>query len=280
MKTAIFSDIHGNTPALEAVLADIRQHQVDQLFILGDIINGVDPHGCVALLSNWRSTENAPVSCIKGNAELYLLTPDLDVIPNRGEAWEKEILALIRWYYAKLTQADLDWIASLPDYLVLNGTCLVHDSPIDRLAPETWHVAGIDPKYQEWFYHARGIPETLPEDEIQKLLDFMDGYHFSRVFCGHTHCSFLRWFGSRIVCNAGSVGAPLDGDPRAAWVLLEEQPGDEPAITIRRVQYDIAAIHRLVDDAIDYPDFQQPGYREAYKHWRSTGIYTRYRRGA
>ena len=271
MRTAVLSDIHGNTPALQAVLDDIRRQNIDQIFVLGDIINGVDPHPCVALLVDWQTSENIPLSCIKGNAELYLLTPDLDHLPTRGQDWEAGVLALIRWFHTRLTQADLAWLAALPEYLVQDGACMVHDSPADRLYPESWHAPDLELKYQEWFYHARGLPESLPEDEWQKLLDLMEKQRFSRVFCGHTHRPFVRWFGSRAVCNAGSVGASVDGDPRAAWALLEEKPGRETSITIQRTSYDIAAICSLVDQAIDYPDFQRPGYRETYKQWRTNG---------
>jgi predicted phosphodiesterase len=271
MKTALLSDIHGNTFALDAVLEDIRRQQVDQVYVLGDIVNGLDPRGCMARLAAWRTREPAPLTCIKGNAELYLLTPNLDALPNHGQAWEREVLALIRWCQAQLTPADLAWIISFPDYLLQDGTCLVHDSPAARLTPETWHAAGTELKYQEWFYHARGLPEDLPAAEWQKLEDFMFERKLTRVFCGHTHRPYLLRLGSRVVCNTGSVGAPLDGDPRASWVLLEEPPVGEPAITIRRVSYDIAALHRLADATPDYPDFQRPGYLEAYKLWRSTG---------
>lgn len=271
MKTALFSDIHGNTPALEAVLDDIRCQRVERVFVLGDIISGVDPHGCVDLLMRWGAAENIPLTAIKGNTEMYLLTPDLDALPERGGPWEKDVPALIRWCQSRLSQNELDWIASMPDYLVLDQTCLVHDSPIDRLTPETWHQSDIAPKYQEWFHHARGVLEDMPEDRWQDLLDLMDRKNFTRVFCGHSHRPFLRQVGHRVICNTGSVGAPLDGDPRAVWVLVDEPAGREAEITIQRVVYDLAAFHALVDATGDYPDFQRPGAQERYKLRRSTG---------
>ena len=71
-KIALLSDIHGNSPALEATLKDIERQDCSQVFMLGDIINGVDPHGCIELLRNWANSNNVELACIQGNAEAYL----------------------------------------------------------------------------------------------------------------------------------------------------------------------------------------------------------------
>ena len=271
MKTGILSDIHGNSPALEAVLADAGQEGIQQLLMLGDIINGVDPHGCVRLLLEWCAAEQVELRCIKGNAEFYLLTPDLEAIPDRGESWEAELVKLIRWYQAHLTPADLAWIASLPDFLQWNRACLVHDSPADRFHPEDWHNLDIEPKYQEWFHHSHGILPDRTEAEWQDLLSLMDERGFQQVFCGHTHRAFTRQFDQKIICNTGSTGLPLDGDPRPAWALVEELPGGNLTVALRRVEYDLSRIHQLVDDTPDYPSFLAPGKKEDYKEWLETG---------
>lgn len=85
-----------------------------------------------------------------------------------------------------------------------------------------------------------------------------------------------REIGDKIICNIGSVGAPLDGDPRPSWVLLEISPSRKQTISIRRVKYEISLIHQLIDDTPDYPAFQTiPGFCGAYKTWFSTGIHWR-----
>ena len=269
MRTAILSDIHGNAPALEAVLADLSRAGVARVMVLGDIINGLDPHGCIQLLLDWSTAGQIELSAIKGNAEFYLLTPDLETIPHR-RSWDTELIELIRWIQAHLTPDDLAWLAALPDFLLWNSACLVHDSPTDRLYPESWHNPDIAPKYQEWFHHSRGIPPGLADAEWQDLLTLMDERGFHQVFCGHTHTAFIRQFGSRTICNAGSVGLPLDDDPRPAWVLAEERPGGELNLTIRRVEYDVARILHLVDHTPDYPGFQKPSRKETYKNWLET----------
>jgi predicted phosphodiesterase len=272
-KTGILSDTHGNSPALEAVLSDASREGIEQLMVLGDIINGIDPHGCVRLLLEWSAAENIELSCIKGNAESYLLTPDLETIPHR-QTWEADLVLLIRWFQSHVTPDDLAWIASLPDCLLWNSACLVHDTPADRLHPEGWHNPDIAPQYQEWFHHSRGISPGLAEAEWQDLLQLMDTHGFQQVFCGHTHTAFTRQYGRKIICTAGSAGLPLDGDPRPAWVLAEELPGGELNVAIRRVAYDIPRIHQLVDDTPDYPGFLAPGKQESYKKWLETGSHT------
>lgn len=274
-KAALLSDIHGNSPALQAVLEDIQREACPKVFVLGDIINGVDPHGCVELLRKWSTAANIEMTCIKGNAELYLMTPDLDALPRRDEPQNADMIRLIEWIQAHLSAIDLEWIRSFPDILLWNEACLAHDSPIDRLFPQSWHMPGIELKYQEWFYHALGIRPDMAEQEWQKLLSCMEAQNLSKVFCGHTHIPFCQKFGSKLVCNVGSVGAPLDGDPRASWVMVEEAPEGEPVITIRRVDYDIARMCELVDYTPDYHNFKMPGFREAYKKWLSTGIHWR-----
>jgi hypothetical protein len=87
------------------------------------------------------------------------------------------------------------------------------------------------------------------------------------------HTPFIREIGWKLECNTGSVGLPLDGDPRAAWVMVEELPDEEPALTVRRVQYDITRIRRINDQTPDYPDFRMAGYQEAYKKVLATGAH-------
>jgi predicted phosphodiesterase len=268
---AILSDIHGNSPALEVALDDICRAGCEQLYVLGDIVNGVDPQGCLALLRAWPGA-----ACLKGNAEHYLLTPDLDGLPGREEPVNILVRRLVEWWRARLSPADLDWLGALPEAAYLDGACLVHDRPQDRLEPWRWRRPGIDDRYQEWLYHSRGIPPGIAGQELDELLAFLEGRGFTGVFCGHTHLPFARREGGRLICNAGSVGYPLDGDPRASWALYDPGAGPAQAVSIRRVAYDLPRILRMVDAADDFPDFvHQPGFREAYRCMLETGIHWR-----
>jgi predicted phosphodiesterase len=268
-KTALISDIHGNSPALRAVLADIQRENCAELLMLGDIVNGLAPHDCVTLLRDWGNANQVKISCIKGNAEAYLLTPNRAAMPRQDEAWNRDMLALVQWFEDQLSESDLAWIASFPATLRWQDAELVHDSPLDRLLVQSQSAPDILPIYREWFFHGHGIKPDMPEAEWQKLLAYMETENLSHVFSGHTHVPFARALGERVVCNLGSAGAPLDGDPRPSWVLLD---GDS-APSIRRVEYDIALIHQLIDATPDYPDFKMPGFQQAYKTWFATGIH-------
>jgi predicted phosphodiesterase len=270
---AFLSDIHGNSPALKAVLEDIRDQGCSQVFMLGDLINGVDPHGCVQALRQWQEVTNVELTCLKGNGEAYLLTPERDALPRQTESWNTDMIRLADWWEAHLTREDIEWIHTFQDFILWNDACLVHDRPMDRLSPESWHVPELETRYQEWFFHSPGIHPDLTDEEWQTLWTYMDSHNFSQVFCGHTHIPFCREFKGKAVCNLGSAGATLDGDPRASWVKVEQLPGNDLIISIRRVDYDIALIHQLIDQTPDYYGFQVPGYTEAYKKWFSTGIH-------
>ena len=269
-RTAILSDIHGNTPALEAVLGDIDRCGCSTILNLGDIINGFDPGGAVAMVRGLGSR----VITIKGNAEHYLLTPRLDDLPDRDSSYHPELIRLITFFRDHLTAGDLDWLADLPDHLFWQGACLVHDHPLDRLFPERWHAPGLAEIYQEWYFHSPGIIEKMPEENWRELWDWMGKQDQWAVFCGHTHEPFVRRQGDRVVCNPGGVGCPLDGDPRPSWVLLEGEPGSKCSLSIRRVEYDIDRAIQMID-AVDYLGFQGSKRQNAYKKMIQTGIHWR-----
>ncbi|MGC1376628.1 MAG: metallophosphoesterase family protein [Anaerolineales bacterium] len=274
-KVAFLSDIHGNSPALQAVLDDIQREKCAEVFMLGDIINGVDPHGCVEMLRTWSNANNVRLSCIRGNAEAYLTTPDLEALSNRKEDWNQDMIDLIRWFESHLSGPDLDWIRSFPDTIRWNNAYLVHDSPLDRLAVQAQPDPEIRPEHREWFYHGPGILPGMAEQEWQKLLEYMEKEHLFQVFCGHTHVPFYKEMDNRLICNVGSVGAPLDGDPRSSWVMLDIDASGNQTISIRRLVYDVSLILQRIEQTPDYPEFKMPGFREAYKKWFLTGVHWR-----
>ena len=268
IRTAVLSDIHGNLPALEAVLADVDRQGCSRMYFLGDIINGVEPHGCVELLRAWGRPQGRDLYCIQGNAEAYTLTPGLETLPRKEEPENQQLIELITWFRQHLTPADLDWLASLPDVLLLDNTCLAHDSPLDRLFPERWQIPGLADSYQEWFYHGPGIKKDLDGAFLEELLAWMDLAGMTHVFCGHTHEPFVRRVDGRIICNAGAVGLPLDGDPRSSWVLMNGE------VTVRRVAYDVERTLRSIDEN-GYPTLENPAMHRAYKMMFQTGIHWR-----
>lgn len=270
MPTAILSDIHGNTPALEAVLDDIDRCGCSTIYNLGDVVAGFDPGGALGLV---RGMGGRMIS-IKGNAEYYVLTPQLDELPDRDASYHPDLIQIVTFSRDRLTADDLDWLAALPDHLFVQGSCLVHDHPLDRFYPERWHIPGLAEIYQEWYFHSDGISKKMPEGKWYELWDWMEQQGQRTVFCGHTHEPFIRRQGDRVVCNAGGAGFPLDGDPRPSWVLLEGEPGSGCSLSIRRVEYDINRAIRMID-AVDYLGFQGPKRQNAYKKMIQTGIHWR-----
>ena len=275
-KTAILSDIHGNSPALAAVLEDIDRVGCAQILVLGDVINGVDPGGSLAMV---RGLGERAI-CISGNAELYTLTPDLDGLPDRNDPQQVDLVRLIRWFRQHLSEEDLQWLARLPDHRFWHGACLVHDSPLDRLYPDSWRKPGLAEKYQEWYYHSPGISERMLEEGWRHLWDWMETSQVWGIFCGHTHVPMIRHHEGRWVVNPGSAGFTLDGDPRPSWLLLEGQPGSasqiDLSLTIRRVSYDIDRLLRIIDENPEFHAWEGPRQRAAYIKMLQTGIHWRF----
>jgi diadenosine tetraphosphatase ApaH/serine/threonine PP2A family protein phosphatase len=200
---ACLYDVHGNLPALEAVLADARAAGADRWVLGGDY----------ALFGGWpmetvtRLRELEPALWIRGNGERWTARPDdaPDGDPVQGA------IAACR---AELGHDVVDDLASLPFDASLDEVGIVHASPVSD------------------------VRSFLPEpagDEVELL----EGVESPRLIFGHTHLPFRRTSvaGGIELVNPGSVGMPFDGDPRAAYALV----GDDGAVEHRRVAYDHAA---------------------------------------
>lgn len=207
MRIGVLSDIHGNLPALQAVWADMQRRGVDWVINLGDVVfRGPHPEECLRLVQEM----GAPV--VLGNTEVWL---------TEAEGQLPEVLSAVRaWTRARLSAADLQWLAELPEEhrFEVGGKRLlfVHGSPrgnMDSLFPGT------------------------PEPE---LLEALEGCEADIVLCGHTHWAFSRRVGTHQLIGTGSIGLPFDGDPRAAYLILEVTERDV-GVTHVRVDYDLAA---------------------------------------
>jgi predicted phosphodiesterase len=210
-RIALISDIHGNVPALEAVLEDIARRGVARILCLGDL-DGRGPSG-PEVVDRVRACCEAVV---RGNWEDGLTDPRNDH-------------PLARWYQARLGPERLAYLAALPLTvdLELGGRRirLLHASP------------------QNLYEHV--FPDA-PEERLLAMFENTeltgDGPLPEVVIYGDTHLPFWRPFGSRVLLNVGSVGSPLDGQPHATYAIIEGQEG--PAFgplgyTIVRVPYDV-----------------------------------------
>jgi predicted phosphodiesterase len=206
-KVAVLYDIHGNLPALEAVLADMRTAEVSGYVLGGDYaLFGPFPAETVAALS-----ELPDATWIRGNVDRWSAHPD--AAPE--DELVRDAIGACRGAVGAQVTAELD---ELPSQLPIEGTRFCHASPVSDVRSFT--------------------PE--PGEDEQELLE---GVAERRLVFGHTHLAFSRVAASGIeLFNPGSVGMPFDGDPRAAYALMHE----DGRLEHRRVAYDHEASARAM----------------------------------
>ena len=209
--TALLYDIHGNLPALEAVLADAR---ADRFLLGGDYaLFGPWPVETIAAL---RELPNA--TWIRGNGERWTASPDQ--APD-GDVVQGAIAACREAVGPRLVQQ----LAALEEHAVLQGTRYCHASPASDV---------------------RSFMPEPAEDEHELLA----GVPEQRLIFGHTHLPFRRLSAEGIeLINPGSVGMPFDGDQRAAYALLHEDGSVEHRRVAYDYAASAAAVRRRFDGA-------------------------------
>ena len=224
-RIAVVTDIHGNLPALEASLAAIDAIGVDAIYCGGDLVGyGPYPNEVCALI------EDRKIPTIYGNYD-YAIGRDLD---DCGCAYitehDRELGKLsVAWTLAHTDQRSKDFMRDLPFdlHFTLGGRTvhLVHGSP-------------------------RKVNEYLFEDKPASLYERLAAAETDDVLLfGHTHKPWVATFGGVLFVNCGSVGKPKDGDPRAAFALLELDAAGDVEVTIERVPYDAKAVAHDVEAA-------------------------------
>jgi diadenosine tetraphosphatase ApaH/serine/threonine PP2A family protein phosphatase len=221
VRVAVLSDVHANLRALEAVLADVDALAPDELWCLGDIVGyGASPNECCALVRE-RTTFS-----LCGNHDLAVVGK-LDLAEFSGEA-----AVAARWTQTALEDTHRAWLASLEPEATRPGVELFHASPRDAV----------------WDY-------VLSE---QAGLESLELTAAPLVLVGHSHVALalssrgvgdiegglapggaeLDLSASRWLANPGSVGQPRDGDPKAAWLLVDFA---QKRAAFRRIAYDVDA---------------------------------------
>jgi predicted phosphodiesterase len=178
---AIISDIHGNFPALQAVLADIDRRGCDRIISLGDVA------GYYCLVNECVETLRARrIANLMGNHDHYLTT---------GEPCPRSHSANLCLEYQRtvISQENLAFLRQSPLALALDGMRLVHGG---------WH-------------------DPLDEYLLRVEQGYFEGLHGRYFFSGHTHFQALVPLEGKLYCNPGSVGQPRDGDPRSAYALFD-----------------------------------------------------------
>jgi predicted phosphodiesterase len=199
MRVAVLNDVHGNLPALEAVLAEVEQEQPDAIVLGGDIIAGPMPR---ETLERVRGLTHAHL--IRGNADRIAVEVRAGV--RRGGE------GLDEWVGQQLTDEEAEYLRGLPltitlDVDGLGPTCFCHATPRDD---------------EEIF------TERDPDGVIAEMLA---GTEETTIVCGHTHMQVDRRVDRWRVVNAGSVGMPYEHEPGARWALLG------PDVDLRRTEF-------------------------------------------
>jgi diadenosine tetraphosphatase ApaH/serine/threonine PP2A family protein phosphatase len=229
MRIALLSDVHGNLPAFRSVLGAIENETPDEIWCLGDLVGyGAEPDGCVQL-----ARETCAV-CLAGNHDL-VVTKEIPISDFSSSA-----AAAALWTREHISADSLEFLRGRPASNPEREPGLYHGSPRDPV----------------WEY----VLSTWQADECMDLMS-------SRVAAvGHSHVAL--WFGrapsgavdggqardddeadlsaGEWLINPGSVGQPRDGDPRAAWLLLDTE---EWTARWHRVEYPIDEAAGAIEEA-------------------------------
>ena len=244
VRVAALYDVHGNLPALEAVLAEVERSGADVVVVGGDVANGPMPRACLERL---RALGDRALF-VRGNGDREIAS-----VPDAGDddLWA----ARTRWSAAQLDEEELEFLAGLPDTQSLRvrglGRVLFcHGSPRD----DEEIVTAI----------------TAEERLVPMLRDVAE----HTVVCGHTHVQFDRVVGDTRVVNAGSVGMPYEVRPGAYWALFDGE------VELRRTGYDAQAAAAAVrasgfpgaDELADENVLTTPGPTEATEHFERLAV--------
>ncbi len=233
MRVAALYDIHGNLPALEAVLHDVRQSAVDYVVVGGDVVPGPMPRETLTRLLDL----DLPAQFVYGNGELAVLAQMAATDPSEvtywgttsGEPLPEPFREVVRWTAQQLPEYERlfsGWPKTLRiDIPELGKVLFCHGTPRDET---------------EIFLR------STPEQVLLPIFELLD---VSLVVCGHTHMQFDRVIGRIRVVNAGSVGMPF-GEPGAYWLLLG------PDVEFRRTTFDLTAAAERIRET-KYPQAQE-----------------------
>jgi diadenosine tetraphosphatase ApaH/serine/threonine PP2A family protein phosphatase len=224
MRVAVISDIHGNFEALDSVIEATDRLKADRIVCLGDIVGyGPHPEKCVKYVYEFCDL------VVRGNHDMGV-TGELPL-----SAFDEEGQIAIKWTSGHLSQGAVEFLRRLPALEVVNDITLVHASPLD---PNDWnHIL-------EW-------------PDMRRMFK---GFSTGTCCVGHTHIPYIvAQHGerdsfrskSRHLINAGSVGQPRDGDPRASFCLIDTTLH---TAEIQRVEYNLSATAEAITHA-GLPDF-------------------------
>lgn len=221
-RLAVLADIHGNLPALEAVLDDLqRRGKPDAMWVLGDLAAFYPwPAETIDLLRSLPGT-----SFIRGNTDRYLVTGQRHIIPVRTEKeWDRfpQALALrdecFRWMVEQFRYEDFLFLQALP-------------ASIETEIGGFGRILGVHGLVGD---DEAGVEPDTPEEDVRENLK---GRPARLVLSGHTHIPMQRLVDNVLLINPGSVGCSSSGRPIASYALLEFE-GQDRQVGLWDVPYD------------------------------------------
>jgi len=223
MRVAAIYDIHGNLPALEAVLQKIRKAEVELVVVGGDVVPGPMPRETLECLLNL----DIPVQFIQGNCEIDALA---EITGAGAVRFPEQVREVMRWsaeqIFPEYEKLVAEWAKTLRIEIDgLGAVLFCHATPRDdneiftRLTP------------------------------VECLLPIFGGHDAKLVVCGHTHMQFDRMVGNIRIVNAGSVGMPF-GEPGADWLLLDGE------VQLQHTTYDLTKAAERIRKT-NYPQAQE-----------------------
>ncbi|HZA90793.1 MAG TPA: metallophosphoesterase family protein [Solirubrobacterales bacterium] len=230
MRLAIISDIHSNLPALEAVLAAVDESDVDELWCLGDVVGyGAQPDECAKLVS-----ERCALSLV-GNHDLAVLD-DIEV-----SAFSPAAAEAVTWTKGNVAPETLEFLRGLEPADENREVALYHASPRDPV----WEYVLWADQAEECLEVQSARVSLIGHSHV--ALFFVDPDGDAEVRGGHAEPGSKLEIGEgRWLINPGSVGQPRDGDPRAAWMVLDTEGW---TATYRRTPYEIDRAAEAIAEA-------------------------------
>jgi predicted phosphodiesterase len=226
MLVAICTDIHGNRHAFEAVIAAAEVAGAEEMWCLGDLVGyGAEPDACVAL------ADEVCALVLAGNHDLAV-TGALSL-----EDFSRGAALAARWTQETLSEDSMAWLRELSPSGERMGYGLFHASPRDPV----------------WEYVLSGLTAAMCFDATDFRVSFIGHSHVALSFArfeGEPATGTTRRDGVEVdiaqhewLINPGSAGQPRDGDPRAAWLLLDTE---RQTVTYQRSDYDIAGAQAAI----------------------------------
>ncbi len=235
MRAAIFSDVHGNLTALEAVLADIDgREDVEAIIFAGDLcLFGPRPEACLKVIRE-RDDE---IACLYGNTDRWIDGPPLlsDDIEEEERQRQQQVHDIASWTRERLPAMDRAWLRELPFHRRISPTVNPqHDLFVVHANPKDVNQIIFPPEAMQEELYGR---IRQPDGELEQLLDNVvtDVLAF-----GHLHVPSVRSWGGFTLVNVSSVSMPGDGDPRAKYGLLTWDGGSWDVEHVY-VEYDVEA---------------------------------------